>query len=139
MGISADTAAECRYTDPQAQKLKGVSTTASAVEMAVSETDSSTLALASELMKLEMLPPGQEATRIMPRPIMGEIHPVSAMASRQVNAGRSTSWHRMPSSTLLGFLNTSTKMAGLMPSETPYMTSARIILMVFMPPALRLT
>ena len=90
-------------------------------------------------MKLEMLPPGQAATRIIPRPIIGEIHPVRRTARRQVKAGRRTIWHSIPKRTDLGFLNTSTKMCGLMPSATPYMTNARMMLMVFMPPAFRLT
>ena len=70
---------------------------------------------------------------------MGEIQPVRRIARPQVKAGSRTSWQSMPSSTDLGFLNTSTKMRGLMPSATPYMTKARMMLMVFMPPAFRLT
>ena len=113
--------------------------TARAVEMAVRLTDNSMLPLARELMKLEILPPGQAATRIMPRPIMGEIQPVRRMASRQVKAGSRMSWHNIPSKTDLGFLNTSTKICGLMPRATPYITKARTMLMVFMPPAFRVT
>ena len=97
------------------------------------------LAFPSEDMKLEMFPPGQAATRIIPRPIMGEIQPVSRMASRQVNAGSRISWHIAPRITDLGFLKTSMKIPGLIPSATPYITNARIILMVFMPPAFRFT
>ena len=82
---------------PQSQKLNGVIRTARAVEMAVRLTESSTLAFAREDMKLEILPPGQEATRIMPRPIMGEIHQLREMARRQVKAGSRTSWHSAPS------------------------------------------
>ena len=112
---------------------------ARAVEMAVRLTDSSMFAFARDDMKLEMLPPGQEATRIMPRPIMGEIHQLRRMASRQVKAGSRTSWHSMPSRTDFGLRNTSTKMPGLMPRATPNMTNARMILMVFIPPAFRFT
>ncbi len=107
--------------------------------MAVRLTESSTLALAREDMKLEMFPPGQDATRIMPRPIIGEIHRLMRMASRQVKAGSRTNWHVAPRMTDLGFLNTSTNVPGLMPSETPYMTKASTILMVFIPPAFRVT
>ena len=136
VGISLLMPAKWRYTLPHAQKLNGVMNTARAVEMAVSETESSMLAFARELMKLEMLPPGQAATRIMPIAIMGDIHPVMSIASPQVKAGRSTSWLSMSRSTDLGFLKTSTKMPGLMPRATPYITNARMIFMVFIPPAL---
>ena len=139
VGISLSTPAKCRYRLPQHQKLNGVRKTARAVEMAVRLTESSMLALPRELMKLEMLPPGQAATRIIPMAIMGEIQPVSRMARPQVKAGSSTSWHSIPSSTLLGLRKTSTKICGLMPRATPYITKARTMLMVFMPPAFRLT
>ena len=139
VGTSCATGAKCRKALPQSQKLNGVIRTARAVEMAVRLTDSSTLAFAREDMKLEILPPGQEATRIMPRPIMGEIHQLRAMARRQVKAGSRTSWHSAPSRTDFGLLNTSMKVPGLMPSETPNMTNASTMLMVFMPPAFRVT
>jgi hypothetical protein len=44
---------------------------AATVEMAVSVTDSATLPFAFIDMKLEMLPPGHEATRIIPRAMLG--------------------------------------------------------------------
>ena len=124
---------------PHIQKLNGVISTASAVEMAVSDTESSMLALPSEDIKLEMLPPGQAATRIIPSPIIGEIHFDIRMARPQVNAGSRTSWQHIPSRTDLGFLKTSTKMLGLMPRATPYITKARTMLMVFIPPAFIVT
>ncbi len=113
--------------------------TARAVEMAVRLTESSILAFPRELMKLEMFPPGQAATRIIPMAIMGEIHPVMRIARPQVNAGSSTSWLSIPRSTDFGFLKTSTKMPGLMPSATPYITKARMMLIVFIPPAFSVT
>ena len=57
----------------------------------------------------------------------------------QVRAGSRMSWHSMPRNTDLGFWKTSTKMWGLMPRATPYITNARMMLMVFMPPAFRFT
>ena len=109
--------------------------------MAVRHTDSSIFALASELMKLEILPPGQEATRIMPSAMVHEIHPTLSIskASRNVSSGSRTSWQHTPRMTDLGFWKTSTKVCGLMPSATPYITKARTMLMVFMPPAFIVT
>ena len=59
------------YNPPQKEKLNGVMNTASPVDMAVSVTDSSVLARDSDDMKLEMLPPGQAATSIMPMATIG--------------------------------------------------------------------
>ena len=95
---------------------------ARAVLMAVRDTDNSTFALDSDDMKLEMLPPGQEATRIMPSPIIGEIQLPSRQARQKVKAGSRTSWQPIPSRTDLGFLKTSTKMPGRMPKATPNIT-----------------
>lgn len=112
---------------------------ASAVLMAVRLTDSSTFAFESELMKLEMFPPGQEATSIIPMAMVQDIDEPSASASRKVNSGSRIIWLHAPTSTDLGFLNTSTNIPGLMPRATPYITNASTMLMVFMPPAFRVT
>ena len=69
------------------KKLAGVKKIASAVLMAVRDTESSMLAFDRDDMKLEILPPGHEATRIMPRPIIGEIQFPIEIASRKVKAG----------------------------------------------------
>ena len=92
-----------------------------------------------ELMKFEMLPPGQEATRIMPSAMVQLMDLPKASASRKVNSGRMTSWLTMPRISDLGFLNTFTNILGLMPRATPYITKASTMLMVFIPPALRVT
>ena len=59
--------------------------------MAVSDTESSTFALESDDMKLEILPPGQDATRIIPSAMDQLILGPSAIASKKVSNGRSTS------------------------------------------------
>ena len=83
--------------------------------------------------------PEKYGSVIIPMAIMGEIHPVMRIARPQVNAGSSTSWLSIPRSTDFGFLKTSTKMPGLMPSATPYITKARMMLIVFIPPAFSVT
>ena len=52
-------------------KLKGVRNTALIVAIAVRLTDKATFPLASDEIKLEIFPPGQAATRIMPNAIDG--------------------------------------------------------------------
>ena len=61
-----------------------------AVLNAVSDTDSSVLPFEREVMKFEILPPGQDATSIIPRAIIGESQFLNVMVSRNVNAGKST-------------------------------------------------
>ena len=112
---------------------------ARAVEIAVRLTLSSILALLRLEMKLLILPPGQDATSIIPIAMENDTAGPSAHARRKVSSGSRTSWQSIPSSTDLGFLNTSTKMRGWMPRATPYITKARIMLIVFMPPALSVT
>ena len=61
--------------------------TQTAVLNAVSETDSSELPRERDVMKLEMFPPGHDATRIIPNAIIGEIHCPMAMIRTRVKAG----------------------------------------------------
>ena len=107
--------------------------------MAVRLTESSTFAFESELMKLEMLPPGHEATSIIPMAMVQEMEEPRASASRKVNSGSSMIWLHAPTSTDFGFLNTSTNILGLIPRATPYITNASTMFIVFIPPALRVT
>lgn len=108
--------------------------TQTAVLNAVSETDSSELPLESDVMKLEMFPPGHDATRIIPRAIIGDIQFPIAMISSKVSAGRNTSWHTIPATIDLGFFMMSTNVEGLMPSATPNITNARTIVRRVEPP-----
>ena len=61
------------YNLPHTEKLRGVIKTAASVAIAVRLTDKATFPLASEEIKLEILPPGQAATKIIPRPMVGEM------------------------------------------------------------------
>ena len=124
---------------PHIQKLNGVIRTARAVLIALSDTDNSMFAFESELMKLEMFPPGHEATRIIPMAMVQLMLLPNANASRHVNMGSRTSWQSIPTKMGLGFLNRFRNVLGLMPSATPYMTKARMMLTVFIPPALSVT
>ena len=90
-------------------------------------------------MKFEILPPGQEATRIIPKAIIGDMRSPRAIARRKVKAGRSRNWHNAPIRTPLGFLKTSIKTDGWISRAMPNITKESTVLMTFMPPTLRLT
>ena len=63
---------------------------AAAVEIAVKETESSIFPFEREEIKLEIFPPGHDATRIIPRAIIGVIRGFNAKARRKVTNGRHT-------------------------------------------------
>jgi hypothetical protein len=84
-------------------------------------------------MKFEMLPPGQDATRIIPKAIIGLIQPSKVIVRRNVSAGKRMIWQIMPNISDLGFCRIPRKDLGLMPKATPNMTKASTILMAFMP------
>jgi len=96
----------------------------SEVLIAVKEIESSELALDSCDMKLDMFPPGQAATNIIPIATIGVIRSFRMITSRNVSAGKSIIWQIAPSITDLGFLKISLNTEGLMPSATPYITNA---------------
>ena len=76
------------YIDPQKKKLIGVMIGAIAVVNAVSETDSTMLPFDSDERKFEMLPPGHDATNIIPSAIIGVMTGLKASATANVIAGR---------------------------------------------------
>ena len=80
--------AKLRYNFPQNEKFSGVVKMHAAVLSAVSDTESSVFPLQSEVMKLEMLPPGHAATRIIPRAIIGDIQFLNVIVKRKVRAGK---------------------------------------------------
>ena len=80
---------------------------AKAVVIAVIETDNSILPFESDDTKFEMLPPGHEATKIIPNAIIGVITGLSISAIRNVTAGNPTHCNAIPTITDLGFANTS--------------------------------
>ena len=79
------------YRFPQNAKFSGVVKTQAAVLIAVSETESSVFPLESCVMKFEILPPGQDATRIIPREIIGVSQFLNVIVKRNVNAGNNMS------------------------------------------------
>ena len=70
-----------------------------AVLNAVSDTESSVLPLDKEVMKLEMFPPGHDATRIIPRAIIGESQFLNVIVRRNVSAGSKMIWQIIPRNT----------------------------------------
>ena len=126
--------AKLMYMLPQKAKFSGVVNTHAAVLNAVSETESSVFPLESDVMKFEMLPPGQDATSIIPNEIIGDNQSLNVIVRRNVRAGRRISWHKMPIITDLGLLIISINVLGLMPSATPNITIASTIFRAIIPP-----
>ena len=90
VGISFFTAANLQYSVPQNQKFAGVINGAAMVVMAVIDTDNSMLPFENADIKFEILPPGHDATRIIPMATIGVMIGLRMMASRQVMAGNAT-------------------------------------------------
>lgn len=90
-------------------------------------------------MKLEMFPPGQDAASIMPSPIIGDIQSFIRRVRKKVIIGSRMNWHNIPKMTDLGFLNTSMKVSGFIPSATPNITNASTTLRMVIPVGLILT
>ena len=111
---------------------------AKAVVMAVIDTDNSILPFESDEMKFEMLPPGHDATKIIPNAIIGVITGLSIKATRNVTAGRPTHCNNTPVITDLGFANTSLNVRGLIPNDTPNITNARMMFTIIIPPSPKL-
>ena len=89
--------------------MSGVITGAIAVEIAVIDTESSMLPFDSDEMKFEILPPGHDATRIIPNAIIGVITGLRASAIANVTAGNATHCSSKPTMTERGLVNTSLK------------------------------
>ena len=69
---------------------------AKAVVMAVIETDNSIFPFESDETKLEIFPPGHEATKIIPNAIIGVMKGFRIRAMRKVTAGRPTHCNNTP-------------------------------------------
>ena len=91
--------------------------------MDVRLTDRAVLALARCVMKLEMFPPGQAATSIMPNAILGEGSMIKTKTN--VAAGSSRNCNSSPTSAALGAIKTFLKSSSLMSSAIPNMMMAR--------------
>jgi hypothetical protein len=135
MGISLFMLMKWLYIDPQKKKLIGVMIGAIAVVNAVSETDSTMLPFDSDERKFEMLPPGHDATNIIPSAIIGVMTGLKASATANVIAGRANHCNIAPVIMDLGFLKISLIVRGLMPRATPNITNARMIFTIIMPPS----
>jgi hypothetical protein len=85
-------------------------------------------------MKLDTFPPGQDATRIIPKAIIGEMKSPHAIIRSKVRAGSRIIWHTIPVMIDFGFVKMSTNVEGLIPSATPNITNARTILRSVEPP-----
>ena len=96
-------------------------------------TESSTLPFEREEMKLEMLPPGQDATSIMPRATIGVIQWFRARQIRNVTAGSPTHCRRMPVMMDLGWRNTFLNVSVFIPRATPNIMKASRMLTIIMP------
>lgn len=101
--------------------------------MAVIDTDSSTLPRDNDDMKLDILPPGHDATRIIPSAIIGVIRGLSANAMAKVTAGNATHCNKIPVITDLGAINILLNVCGLIPNATPNITNASMIFTIVIP------
>ena len=104
------------------------------VDTAVIETDNSTLPFDSDDMKLEILPPGHDATSNMPIATYGVINGCSKRHTMNVTAGRTTHCKKSPTITERGFLKTSLNVSNLMPNAIPNITNARMIFTISIQP-----
>jgi hypothetical protein len=95
------------------------------------------LPLALELIKLEILPPGQAATSIIPKATVAV--KLRDIISKKVSAGKRINWANTPVKKDLGRLSTSLKCERLMSRATPNIINARAILRVCTPVAVKLS
>ena len=74
-------------------------------------------------MKLEIFPPGQAATIIIPKAILG--CGCMARINRKVSSGNKTNWDNIPTKTNFGCRSMCLKSSTVMESATPNITTAR--------------
>src|SRR5690554_5064853 len=110
----------------QNSKFKGVNMGVISVARPVSETESATFAPEIEDIKLEMFPPGQEATNIIPNANAGGGFKIQTR--RNVKNGSNKNWEITPTEALLGRFTTSLKSLGFMPKAIPNMIKPKHIL-----------
>lgn len=107
------------YRPPQKAKLRGVKSSAKTVPAAVRLMESGTLALATLEIKFETLPPGHEATSIIPKATEGVKYDPKAKTATKVIAGNNKNWLDSPMITLRGLMIMSFIWSHLMPNATP--------------------
>ncbi|MCY1522512.1 hypothetical protein D9M68_573700 [compost metagenome] len=115
MVLSSTEAVGC--SPPQNAKFSGITTMDSAFEIAVIDTDSATLPPARCVRICEMLPGGQQATRIMPSAMLGPGCRISV--STKVTAGSTTNCAPMPTAIAPGMRATRLKSSMRVSSAMP--------------------
>jgi hypothetical protein len=127
---------ECfAYRLPQKAKLKGVIKRLITVVRAVRLTDRVIFDLEMEEIRLETLPPGQAATKIIP--IATAVEGRRIITSKKVRAGSSTYCEMTPRITGLGFSASVLKCSGLILSATPNIINAMATFMMLTLPGLK--
>jgi len=107
-----------------------VKITASTVPIAVRLTERATLALAKLEIKLEIFPPGHEATKSIPKATEGVINRPKASTARKVTAGSSRNWLDNPIMSNRGLLKMFLKFSQWIPRATPNMIKPMVIFMM---------
>ena len=123
------------YKSPQSEKFSGVRNIAPTVAMAVSVIDNATFALAVALIKLEIFPPGQAATKIIPKATVAVRSKL--ITNKKVKTGKRINCVTNPVITDLGLLSTILKCEKLISRAMPNMINARAIFRVWMPPSVK--
>lgn len=101
---------------------------ATKLETPVMLTETATLPFASQVIILENVPPGQDATNNMPNANIGSIF--NAQVAKHVIAGSMRNWITNPMIGALGFLIIRRKSLGVNSNETPNIITA---IMIFKP------
>ena len=112
-------------------KFKGVITKQTKVANAVRLTDKAEFPFAICVIKLEIFPPGQAATKNIPKAILGL--GLIAFTNKKVSAGNNMNCEKIPVKSIFGFLNKRLKSSVVMPSATPNIIIANVMLSIQRP------
>jgi hypothetical protein len=115
----------------------GVIITDNKVEVPVKVKDNSTLPLAKEVIKLDTFPPGQAATKIIPRATLSV--GFRKYTNTKVTAGKRINCDITPKIKALGFEIMALKLDISMPKAMPNIMIAKLMLRTCKPPALKLS
>ena len=107
------------------------------VEKAVILTPSGTLPFANAVMKLEMLPPGQDATKIIPIATDSERKGRRAIHNKNVTKGSKKICEKTPTKKLFGLCTTVLNSDKLICKAIPNITNARITFITVNEPGLK--
>lgn len=124
-----------KYRPPQRAKFNGVNNRAPAVANAVRDIDKAVFAFAMCDMKLLILPPGQAATKIIPRAIAGV--GLISLTKRKVIPGSKMNWLKIPTNRDFGFVTTFLNCSNFKSSAIPNIIIARVIFIIVKPPGLK--